>query len=98
MRTLCCRDVRWPPACARLDLVLVETDDGPKDLLGMLSQERSALDLGRGIDNLIGISHRQVLAALWMVHLDDGPGPAQRLLVGELFHGKNRAAGHLRAD
>src|SRR2546423_11172087 len=46
-------------------------------LLRVLTEERGAPDLGEAVGHLDRVAHRQVLAALGMIDLDDGAGGAQ---------------------
>src|SRR4029077_3250510 len=58
----------------------------------VLAEERGASDLRDAVGHLDRIAHRQVLAALGMIDLDDGAGGAQRRLRRQFFHRQNRAA------
>ena len=57
-----------------------------EDLVGMLSQQRRALDLGRRVGQLDRVADGKIRPALRVIAFDDGAGLAQRRLLGQLFH------------
>ena len=73
------------------DLARRELQHLGQDLVGVLAQQRRALDLGDAVGELDRVADRQVLAARRMIDLDDGAGVAQRRLLGQLLHRQDRA-------
>src|SRR6202030_3699063 len=59
----------------------------------MLAEQGRARYLAWAVRHLDGIANREGFAALGMIHLDDGAGGAQRLILDQLLHRQDRAAG-----
>jgi len=64
-------------------------------LVGVLAQERRALDLRREFRKLHRATDRPVRAAHLVRDRDDGPDALQKLVVLEFLHGQHRRARHL---
>src|SRR6202030_1040116 len=59
----------------------------------MLAEQGRARYLAWAVRHLDGIANREVFAALGMIHLDDGAGGEQRLMLDQLLHRQDRTAG-----
>src|ERR1700722_7580187 len=61
-------------------------------LIGVLPEQRRALDLGGAVGHLDRVADRQVFAAGRMIHLDDGAAGAQRGFGSQFLHRQDRTA------
>src|SRR6266403_136584 len=59
----------------------------------MFAEQGRTRDLGGAVRHLDGIADREVFAALGMIHFNHGAGGAQRLILDQLLHRQDRAAG-----
>src|SRR3984957_7248599 len=75
----------------RRDFVDAEAKFG-QHLVGVLPEQRRALDLGGAVGHLDRVADRQVFAAGRMIDLDDGAAGAQRGFSSQLLHRQDRAA------
>src|SRR5688572_28880341 len=75
-----------------LDLRIGEAEHVAEDLLRVLAEQRRALDLARAVRELDRVADGDVFAARRMIHLDERARGEERAVLGDLFHGQDRAA------